>query len=153
MVTEDMRSYVGLGRLLYVLMTELEHDLRVADREPVLVANAPAQDEGVVVEAEVGRIHEQDFPDLNRRILERSDREGDVVPIGWLSHHLREVEQALARPEVVRSEHELATQVLKLVKRQAVGIGARLDLRDLSCPCRGLRRGDPPHRFVLDPRL
>src|SRR6185295_7733312 len=145
-----VRKNVRLGRLLDVLMAELEDDLRVAGGKPVLVPNASAQDEGVVVEAEVGRVDEQDLPDLNRRVLVSADREGDVGSIGRLSQNLREVEQALARPEAVGFEHELAAQVLKLVKRQAVGIAARLELRNPSSPwCAGLCHGGRfGHAFV-----
>ena len=148
-VAEDLRSYVGLGCLLDVLMTELEHDLRLADRKPVLVPDASAQDEGVIVKAEVRSVDEQDFADLNRRVLARADRERHVVLIGRLSQDLREVEEALARSEAVWFENELAAQVLKLVKRQAIGIAARLELRDPSRPCRFRRDGGFGHALQV----
>src|SRR3954471_23383104 len=116
-------------------MTELEHDLRVATRKPILVANAPAQDEAVVVEPEVGCIHEQDFPDLNWLILESSNGEGHTVLSRGGSENLLEIEEALARREVVGPEDELATEVLNLVDGQAVGILTRFEHRYVSCPC------------------
>lgn len=54
---------IGLGGFLQVLVAEFEDDLGVSDRKTVL-RNAPAQNERIVVEAEVRRVHEEDFPDL-----------------------------------------------------------------------------------------
>src|ERR1700757_854440 len=65
-IAEDVRPDVGLGCRLQFGMPELEDDLGLADGEAVFVGNPAAQDEGVVVEAEVIGINEQYFSDLDR---------------------------------------------------------------------------------------
>ena len=125
-VAEDLRPNVRLGGDLHVRMAELEDDLGVPGRETVLVGDAAPQDEGVVVEPEVRRVHEEDFADLERRVDELVRREPDVVLGGRPLHDLREVEEALARHEVVGSQDELALEVLDLVERKAVRVLARL---------------------------
>src|SRR5262245_60897187 len=106
-------------------MPELEHDLRVTDREAVLVGNAAEKVDGDGVVAEVRRVDEEDLANLELCI--------DEVPAGELdlrlrcgpAHDLGEIEEALARREVVRPEDELALDVLDLVEREAVGVLAR----------------------------
>src|SRR5499427_2150147 len=133
-VAEDVGPYVGLGRRLQVRVTELEHDLGVADREAVLVADSPAQDEASVVQPEVGRIHEEHFADLNRRALAGSYGESDGVRLGRLTQDLGKIEEALTRPEAVRPENELAAEILHLVQGQTIGIVPRFEERDTTRP-------------------
>ena len=53
-VALDLRPDVDLGGRLQVLVAELEDHLRLPGRKTVLVGDAPAQDERVVVEPEIG---------------------------------------------------------------------------------------------------
>ncbi len=62
--------------------------------------------------------------------------------LGGPRQHVAEIEQALARPEMIGSEDEFAADVVKVVERQAVRILARLEARDTSDECRWLWRGD-----------
>ncbi len=50
--------------LLLIRVTELEDDFGIADGKAIHVGDTPAQDERVVVEPEVGRVTEDDLPDL-----------------------------------------------------------------------------------------
>ena len=71
-VAVDVRPHVHLGRRLRVGVAELEDDLGSPDREAVLVGNAAAQDEGVVVEPEVLGVDEQHLADLRAAARRRS---------------------------------------------------------------------------------
>ena len=73
MVAEDVGPHIGFRGNLHVRMTELEDDLRIADRKAVFVRNAAAQDECVVVQPEVLGIDEQHFTDLDRLGVESGD--------------------------------------------------------------------------------
>ena len=78
-VAEDLRPHVRLGGHLHVRVAELEDDLRIAQREAVLVGDASAQDEGVVVEPEVRGVQEEHLADLQRRVHELLGGELDPV--------------------------------------------------------------------------
>src|SRR5215469_6626939 len=60
----DLRTHVNLRRRSLVRMPELENDLGIANREAIDVRDAPAQDKGVVVQPEVGRVAKDNLPDL-----------------------------------------------------------------------------------------
>src|SRR5262249_1141786 len=102
----------------------------VPDGEPVLVGDAPPQDEGIVVESEIRRVHEEDFANLQRGIDEIFAGEIDVGLGCRPTHDLGKIEEALAGGEVVRSQDELALEVLDLVGWKGVGVPARLHVGD-----------------------
>ena len=133
-VAKDLGAYVGFRGFLYVRMSELEHDLRLARGKPVCIGNAPAQNERVVVQPEVFGIYEQHFPDLEWCVLELLRREFHSAFIGRRPEHLCEIKQAFSRPEPVGSQNQLACEVFDLVKGHTVGIFARLKVWDPSCP-------------------
>ena len=58
------RASVHFGRFLQIRVGKFEDDFRVAHSKAVHVVDPPAQDKGVVVESEVLRIREEDFPTL-----------------------------------------------------------------------------------------
>ena len=132
------RTSVSAARL-QVGMPELEDDLGLADGEAVLVGDAAAQNEGVVVEAEVIGIDEQHFADLDRLLDEAFGRVLYAVLFGGLLKDLAEVEEALARMELVGPQDELAADVLGRMDGHAVGILARLELGDAPHPTGGYR--------------
>ena len=100
-IAQDIRSDVRLGRDLQVGARKLEDHLGFADGEAVFVGDAAAQDEGVVVEAEVFRVNEQHFADLDRLRSKAYSRELYAVLFCGLTHDLAEVEEALARMKLV----------------------------------------------------
>ena len=63
-LARDVGPHINFGGGHLVGMAELEDDFRIADRKAVDVSNAPPQNEGVVVEAEVRRIHEDDLANI-----------------------------------------------------------------------------------------
>ena len=138
-VAEDVRPDVGLGRRLQFGMPELEDDLGLADGEAVLVGDSAAQNEGIVVEAEVIRVNEQHFADLDRLFDEAFRRVLYAVLFCGLPKDLTEVEEALARVELVGPQDELAADVFGRMDGHAVGILARLELGDASHPTGGYR--------------
>src|SRR5215471_5000595 len=58
----NIRPHVQVRRLLHIRMPELEDDFRIANGEPVLIRDAPPQDEGIVVETEFLGIEEYNLP-------------------------------------------------------------------------------------------
>jgi hypothetical protein len=65
-----MRPYVRLSRYLDIWVPEFENDLWLPRWETLCIRNASAQDECVFAQSEVLGINEQNFPDLERRVLE-----------------------------------------------------------------------------------
>ena len=61
-------------RFLLVGMAKLEHDLWVANRESIFVANRRRKNEGIVVQAEVVSVAESNLADLRRRWSNRDRR-------------------------------------------------------------------------------
>src|ERR1039457_6310436 len=120
-------------------MPELEDDLGLADGEAVLVGDAAAQNEGVVVQAEVIGINEQYFADLDRLFQEAFRRELYAVLSCGLLKDLTEVEEALARVELVGPQDKFAADVLWRMDGHAVGILTGLELGDASHPTRAYR--------------
>lgn len=139
MVSQNIRPDIGLRRNLHIGVSELEDEFRIADGETILVWNSPAQNERVVIEAEVFRINEQHFSELHWLCFETSAREPDAVLFGGLAHDLSEIEQAFARNKLVRPKNQLAAEVLDLVDRHSVCIRARLELRNTPDPTGGHR--------------
>src|SRR5262245_1212172 len=119
-------------------MAVLEDDLGIAGREAVLVGNPPPQDEGVVVEPEVGGIEEEHFPNLQRLVGEPFGVEPDAVFLGGPSQDLAEVEQALSGREMVRPQDEFAFEILDFVEGKAVTVLARLQVGHAPRPPDGL---------------
>ena len=121
-VAGDLRADVHVGTLLQIGMAKLEDDLRIAHREPVDVLGPPAQDEGVVVEPEVGRIEEENFSDARLRLLEGLAREIDAGLLGGPLHQPGEVVEAVDRREAVTLEDDLGFDVLNVVQRVPVAV-------------------------------
>src|SRR5208283_5514470 len=63
-VPGNIRPHIQRRSFLLVSVTELKDHFRIAHGKTVNVGNAPPQDEGVVVEAEVRRVEENDLPDI-----------------------------------------------------------------------------------------
>src|SRR5215471_6341262 len=124
----DVGPHVHPRRLLQVGMPELEDNLRIAHREPVHVLLASAQDEGVVVEPEVGRVEEKHLSDAGARILEAFAGEVDVCIGGGLLHKLRELPKGVDRVEAVALQNDLGLEILQLVEWMPVTVPALLEL-------------------------
>ena len=73
MVTEDVRAHIGFSCNLQIWVAELEHDFRFADGEAVLVGDAAAKDEGIVVESEILGVGKNNFAELDRLGIEAGD--------------------------------------------------------------------------------
>ena len=73
-------------------MPEFEDDLWLPRWETLRIRNASAQDECVFVQSEVLGIDEQNFPDLERRILEILRGKLHAALIGRRPEYLREFE-------------------------------------------------------------
>src|SRR5579863_6014549 len=63
-LTGNLGPHVQCRRLLLVWMTKLKDDFRITHRKTIHVGNPPAQNERVVVQAEVEGVAENDFPDF-----------------------------------------------------------------------------------------
>jgi hypothetical protein len=136
-IAKDIGPDVGLGRSLQFGMPELEDDLGLADWETVLVRDPAAQNEGVVVEAEVIRVDKQHFADFYRLLQEAFGRVFHAVLFSRLAHGLAEVKQALSRMEFVGPQKELAADVFGRMDGHAIGVLARLELGDAAHPTGG----------------
>ena len=95
-IAQDVRPHVGFRAHLQVGVPELEDDLGLTDGEAILVGNAAAQNEGVVVQAEVVGINEEHFADLHRLFYKAFRCVLYAVLFGGLLKDLAEVEEALA---------------------------------------------------------
>ena len=124
--TGDVGANVHVGRLLQIGVAKLEDDLGIADRKPVDVVGPLAKDEGVVVEAKVGRIEEENFPDARLPVLEGLAGEIDVGLLRGSLHQPGELVEAVDRCEAVALEDELGFDVLNVVERVAVAVPALL---------------------------
>src|SRR5215469_11718949 len=120
-------------------MTKLENNFRLADGEAILVRDAAAQDEGVVVEAKIVSIDENHLSNLDGLHIKARNLELHSVLFGGRLEHLAKVEEALTRMELVRSQDELAADVFRCMDGHAVGIGPGLQLRYPSHPTRCYR--------------
>jgi hypothetical protein len=122
----DLGADVHVGRHLQIGVPKLEDDLGIADRKPVDVVGPLAEDEGVVVEAKVGRIEEENFPDTRLLVLEGLAGEVDVGLLRGPLHQPGELVEAVDRREAVALEDELGFDVLNVVERVAVAVPAFL---------------------------
>ena len=61
-------------------MSKLEDDFGIADGESVFVGVTPAEDEGVVVEAEALSVEEDNLTDPDARLLQLPGVEPDSLP-------------------------------------------------------------------------
>src|SRR5215469_12015141 len=139
MVAEDVGTYIGLRSYLEIGMAKLEDDLRLADREAILVGDATPQNEGVIVEAEVIGVDEDDFAQLHRLRLKASDIVLHAVLFGRQLEHPAKIEESFARVKLVGPQDELAANVLGRVNRHAVSIATRFELGDAAHPTLGNR--------------
>ena len=109
-------------------MAELENNLRVARKKAVLVRDAPAQDERVVVEFVVLSIHEKHFPDLRLQALEALGGKTNVGTLRGPLHDLGEVVKALDRGKPVALQDDLAFKVLNVIEGMAVAVGSLFNI-------------------------
>ena len=109
---------------LQVRMAELENDLGVAIQKTVLIGSTPAEDEGVVIEFVVSRIQEEDFAHLRLRVLEGLGGVIDFATFRRLLHEFPKLTKAVDRREPLALEDELAFEILHVVERMAVAVGA-----------------------------
>src|SRR6266542_1975478 len=152
----NMRAHIEVGGLLRVGMPELEDDFRVTHGKAVFVQDAPAQDEGVVVEAEVRGVQENHFPDLGPLAFELTGGEIDVGLLRRVLHDLGEIEEPLLGGEAVRLENDLALEVMHFVEWVTVAVVSLLELGNqlrlvvvrhrglpygVTCSCRRRPRG------------
>ncbi len=121
-IAQDIWPNVGFRAHLQIGMPELEDDLGFSDGEAVLVGDSAAQNESVVVQAEVVGINEQHFADLDRLFYEAVRRVLYAVLFCGLLKDLAEVKEALARMELVGPQDELAADVFGRMDGHAVGI-------------------------------
>ena len=135
----DLRSHVDRGRGLLVRVAVLEDDLRVAGRKAVDVGDAAAQDERVVVEAEVRRVEEEDLAHLGPLAGLGVGDEADAGARRGALHQRAELPEAVDRGEAVRLQDQLGLEVGDLVERRAVGVAFGIRRR--------CRPGSPPPRL------
>ena len=130
-VSRDIGAHVHLCRLLQVRVTEFKDDLWIAHGEAVFINNAPSQDEGIIVQAEVRRVQKYDFPDV------RSPADAGVraVPnpetFSRAIHELSEVTEAFYGGEAVWFQNDLEFEIMNFVERMAIRV---LRLPGISTP-------------------
>ena len=121
-VAGEAGPYVERSRRLHVRVAELEHDLRVADREVVRVAHAAAQDEGVVVEPEVLGVEKGHLAHAWPRPGGARPVQRDTVPGGHLSDQSGVVLKSLGYRKPIRLQDQLTLQIVNLVEKSAVTV-------------------------------
>jgi hypothetical protein len=105
-------------------MAKLEDEFRRADGKPVLIAETPAQDEGVVVETKVCGVEEEDLPDLREGIHESLAGKVDVGFVRSLPDQLGKLSGAVHGGEAVPLEDDLGLDIVNLVEWMAVTVYA-----------------------------
>src|SRR5689334_25344167 len=88
--SRDFGPHVHLSGLLLVRMAKLKNNFRIAHGKAVNVRNTPAQDEPVVVEAEVGCIAESDLAYFRPEVSMRIGNEPHPDLLRSLLHNLAE---------------------------------------------------------------
>src|SRR6516165_3689891 len=91
----DFWPYVQRRRFLQVRVTELKHDFRISCGETIDVANAPPQDEGVVIKTEVWSVPEDDFPDVRPQTSLRIGDKPNFEILCRTLHELAEIAKAI----------------------------------------------------------
>ena len=119
-------THVNRRGLLLVGVTELEDDFRIAYGEAIDVGDAPAQNECVVVEAEVGSVAKNDLPDLGPQAGFAVLDKANTQLLRGACHDLAKVAEGLHGCEVVRFQDELGFEVLDAVEGGPVGIPRRV---------------------------
>src|SRR5262249_43668945 len=110
-----------------------------------------AQNESVVIQAEILGVGEDDFAELDRLRIEAGDAVLHAVLLRGLLKHPSELEEALPRMELIGPKDELAADVFGRMDGHAVGIRSRLELRNAAHPA-GSYRLSTRNRFgCLDP--
>ena len=141
----DARPDVDRLGLRHVVAAVLEDDLGIADREAVLVGDAPAHDEGVVVEVEAAGIEEQHLAHLGPLLRFRRVMVADAGLFGGALDQGGEFLEDVGRGEAVGLQDQLALQIAQLVAAASVGVVASCTARPatsaasilwcrLSCP-------------------
>src|SRR5262249_28043830 len=96
---------------------------RVGDGKAVLVSDAPAHDESVVVEVEVAGIEEQDLAHLRALLQPRSMVEADAGRVRGVAHEVGKFLEDLGGREAVRLQDQFALQIAVFVDPPAVSVG------------------------------
>ena len=98
-----------------VRMPEFEDNLRIAHRKAIDVGDSAAQNERVVVEAEIGGIAENDLPDLRPEPGFLVGDESDATCFAIFLHELAEIAEGLDRSEAVGLQDQFGFEVGDLV--------------------------------------
>src|SRR6516162_1804737 len=121
-LARDIGPHIQRRRLLFVRMTELKHDFRIAHREAVDIGDAPPQDKGVVVKTKIRSVAESDFSDIRPQPGLRVGDKANTRLLGRALHELAEITEALYRREAIGLQDELGFEVLDYVVGMAVGV-------------------------------
>src|SRR5260370_28746959 len=120
--SRDLWPYVQRRSLLLIGMPELEDDLGIAHGKTVHVADAPPQDEGVVIKTRIRSVDKNNLPDFRPAAGLRIVCEPSFQILGRALHQLAEVTKALNRGEAVGLQDELGLKVLKSIERMTVRV-------------------------------
>src|SRR5260370_34574140 len=86
--SRDFWPYIQRSRLLLIGMPELEDDLGIAHGKTVHVADAPPQDEGVVIKTRIRSVAKNDLPDFRPAAGLRVVGESDFHILGLALYQL-----------------------------------------------------------------
>src|SRR5215831_10980390 len=110
-------------------MPELENDLRVPNGEAIHITHASAQDKGVVVEAAIGSVNEDDLSDFRPASGLRIVTEANFLGFCGSLYELAEIAETFHRRKAIGLQDELGFQVLDYIKRMAIRITTLLPAR------------------------
>jgi hypothetical protein len=114
-------------------MAELENHFGVSGGETIDVGDPATKDEGVVVEAEIRSVAEDDFADFGAPLGIGIGDEADANLFGGLLYDRAEIAEALDGGETVRLENQLCLEVGDLVEGSSIDVGsANAGFRDCS---------------------
>lgn len=102
MITSNIGTNIHLCCFLNIGVSEFEYNLRIANWESVLINDPSAQNEGIVVKAEVGCVNKYDFTDFYGLVTIALTRKTNTVLYSSSLQHLSEGEETLAGGESVR---------------------------------------------------
>src|SRR6476620_4015692 len=108
-------------------MAEFEDNFRIANREAVNVRDASPQNEGVVVEAEIGRVAKDDFADLWPLLGFGILNEAHTRLLCRLLHEFAKVSEALHGGKTIRFQDELCFQILNTIERSSISVSRARD--------------------------
>src|SRR5262249_42050050 len=123
----DVGPHIHFRGRLQIRMAEFEDDFRVADGETVYVVLPPAQDKGIVVKAEIGRIQKEYLANAGARFFERFAGKVNPGIFRRLLHVLGKLLKRLHRREAIALEDYLDFEVLESVEGMAIAVFAFFD--------------------------